>query len=75
MASPSGRCCGTRQDGGRATLGVLTLLLSGAALVYLLVEFNARVVLPGVPNDADALLWSDMASAALALVAVLAVLA
>jgi len=69
MASPSGRCCGTRQDGGRATLGVLTLLLSGAALVYLLVEFNARVVLPGVPNDADALLWSDMASAALALVA------
>lgn len=69
MASPSCRCCGTRQDAGRATLGVITLLLSVAALVYLTIEFAGRTVLDGAPNDADALLWSDLASAALALLA------
>ena len=69
MAPTSCRCCGTRQDAGRATLGVITLLLSVAALVYLTIEFAGRTVLDGAPNDADALLWSDLASAALALLA------
>lgn len=69
MTSRSARCCGTPQDGGRSTLGVITLLLSAGALLYLLIEFTERTVLPGVPNDADALLWCDLASAALVLLA------
>ena len=63
------RCCSTKQAAGRSTLGVATVAAFAGAAVYVLAEFGAREQIPGVPDDGDALFWSDFAATLLAVAA------